>query len=93
MTEPFGHSDVIASHVDRDDLAASVRRLDRQISRITLSSLGDSEKMLSWANCFLQLIRVRGAKLVAVSTWSWPACPGHLDNRRVPIYDFIPIMA
>jgi hypothetical protein len=27
-------------------------------------------------------IFVRGAKLVAVSTWSWPACPGHLDNRR-----------
>jgi hypothetical protein len=25
---------------------------------------------------------VTGAKLVAVSTWSWPACRGHLDNRR-----------
>jgi hypothetical protein len=25
---------------------------------------------------------VTGAKLVAGSTWSWPAClPGHLDNR------------
>jgi hypothetical protein len=30
----------------------------------------------------LKALLVTGAKLVAVSTWSWPACRGHLDNRR-----------
>ena len=29
----------------------------------------------------LKALLVTGAKLVAVSTWSWPACRGHLDNR------------
>src|SRR6516164_2725670 len=42
----------------------------------------------------LAVAKVTGAKLVAVSTWSWPDCRGRLDNRRaVPswLYDFIPI--
>src|SRR6266404_5792777 len=44
MTEPFGHSDVMAGHVDADDLAYRSGSSADPILRITLSSLGDSER-------------------------------------------------
>ncbi len=65
MTEPFGHSDVITGHVDRDDLATSVRQLDRPISRITLSSLGDSENAQPVGRNKRSALRRTGAKAVS----------------------------
>src|SRR5258708_21521062 len=44
MTEPFRHSDAMAGHVDADDLAYRSGSSADPILRITLSSLGDSER-------------------------------------------------
>src|SRR6266851_203673 len=106
--DPMNPAPPVTSNISARSLQPPYFRLSRfpwrcrapRLSRasvIVKPRLGHTAKplMMKMSNIFscLTVIDVRGAKLVAVSTWSWPSYPGDLDNRRaVPtLYDFIPI--